>query len=287
MRQSRGFTLVEILIALVIMSVVTGALYQMLNNTQRLSRAQAEQVSLQSNVRTGSLVVPSELRELNTVVGGVAAQNDILIALPDLVRYRAMRGLYTICQSPAAGTQVRVFTTDVAAYRDPVAGKDGIYVFIEGNPDKEQDDQWIQVPAITGVAPGNVCPGGVAGLTLTTPATAALVGLAVGTPVRIYEVMELSLQVVDGKSWLAAQSISGGDPAPLPVLGPLTDGDGFDLEYYDANGVETADLNAIKSVQVTLRGLTDEVVRINGSGEWGHPQETLVSRVLLRNSIRP
>ena len=191
MRQPRGFTLVEILIALVIMSVVTGALYQMLNNTQRLSRAQAEQVSLQSNVRTGSLVVPSELRELNTVVGGVAAQNDILIALPDLVRYRAMRGLDTICQSPAVGTEVRVFTTDVAAYRDPVAGKDGIYVFIEGNPYKEQDDQWIQVPAITGVAPGNVCPAG-GGSHPYHAGYRRVVGLAVGTPVRIYEVMELS-----------------------------------------------------------------------------------------------
>jgi prepilin-type N-terminal cleavage/methylation domain-containing protein len=286
MRQSRGFTLVEILIALVISGVATAALYQVLNNTQRVSRAQAEQVSLQSNVRTGSLVVPNELREINTVLGGAAQQNDVLIALPDRVRYRAMRGLYAICQSPAAGTQVRVFTTDIAAYRNPAATRDGIYVFIEGNPDKEQDDQWIQVP-VTGVATGNVCPGGAAGITLSTPATAALVGLAVGTPVRTYEEMELSLQVVDGKSWLSAQSISGADPAPQPIVGPLTDGDGFELKYYDANGAETVDLTAIKSIQVTLRGLTDEVVRINGSGEWGHPQETLVSRVLLRNSIRP
>jgi hypothetical protein len=230
--------------------------------------------------------VPNELREVNTVLGGAAEQNDILIALPDRVRYRAMRGLYTICQSPVAGTQVRVFTTDVSAYRDPVATRDGIYVFLEGDPDTEQDDQWIQVP-VTAVATGNVCPGGTDGISLTTAATAALVGLEVGTPVRAYEVMELSLQVVDGKSWLAAQSISGGDPAPQPVLGPLTDGDGFELEYFDANGAATANLTAIKSIQVTMRGLTDEVVRINGSGEWGHPQETLVSRVLLRNSIRP
>jgi len=32
-------------------------------------RAQAERVDLQSNVRTASLVIPSELRELNTVIG--------------------------------------------------------------------------------------------------------------------------------------------------------------------------------------------------------------------------
>ena len=71
MTQRRGFTLVEVLIALVIMGIVTGAIYRLLNTNQRLSLAQAEQVSLQSNVRTGSLIVPSELRELNTVLGSL------------------------------------------------------------------------------------------------------------------------------------------------------------------------------------------------------------------------
>ena len=56
MSQRRGFTLVEVLLALVIMGVVTGALYRLLNTNQRLALAQAEQVSLQSNVRTGSLI---------------------------------------------------------------------------------------------------------------------------------------------------------------------------------------------------------------------------------------
>ncbi len=291
MRLSRGFTLVEILLALVIMGVVTGALFQMLTNTQRLSRAQTEQASLQSTVRTGSLIVPNELRELNTfpaAVGGVAEQNDILVAQPDRIQYRAMRGLYTICQSPAVNTEVRLLATNVAAYRDPVAGRDGLYVFIEGNPNREQDDQWIQVP-ITGVATGNVCPGAagaVAGITLTTPATPALVGLPVRTPVRVYEVMELRSWVPDGKTWLGAEAVSAGDPIE-PVLGPLTDAGGFLLEYFDANGNATADLTAIKSIRVTLSGLTDEMVRINGAGAWGRPQEALVSQVLLRNSIRP
>ena len=53
MSQRRGFTLVEVLLALIIMGVVTGALYRLLNTNQRLALAQAEQVSLQSNVRTG------------------------------------------------------------------------------------------------------------------------------------------------------------------------------------------------------------------------------------------
>ena len=78
MRPRRGFTLVEVMIALVILGIVTGAIYRLLDANRRIAVAQAEQVMLQSNVRTGSLIVPNELRELNTVAtAGAGAQNDI------------------------------------------------------------------------------------------------------------------------------------------------------------------------------------------------------------------
>jgi prepilin-type N-terminal cleavage/methylation domain-containing protein len=285
MRPRSGFTLVEILVALVIMAVVSGAVFQLLTTTQRLSRAQAEQVSLQSNVRTGSTLVPAELRELNTVLGGGVDQNDVLAATGDAITYRAMRGLGTVCVSPTTQTEVRLLRSTYSGFRDPQA-TDSIYVFLEGpDPYQEDDDSWLPV-RLTAAATGNVCPGAAAGITLTTVASASLPGLEVGTPVRIYEVVELKLHVADGRSWLGARSISAGD-AVQPVLGPLLDGNGFELEYLDGTGTPTGDETAIKSIQVTVRGLTDEAVRVNGNGAWGHPQEVLVSQVLLRNSIRP
>jgi prepilin-type N-terminal cleavage/methylation domain-containing protein len=285
MRNRRGFTLVEILISLVILSVVMGAIYQLLNTTQRLSRAQAEQVSLQSNVRTGSLVVPSELRELNTVVGGTVAQNDILAKQPDNITYRAMRGFGQLCESPASQTQLRILRSSYSGYRDPVAGRDSVYVFLEGNPVVSSDDGWMPLQ-ITGVATGNVCPGAAAGITLTTAASAALPGLAVRTPVRTYEVMQLSLyNDADGRSWLGARSVSAGE-ATQPLLGPLT-GNGFLLEYFGSTGAATTVPSAVKSIRITVRGQTDELVRAGGTGYMGRPEEALVSQVLLRNSIRP
>lgn len=286
MRPHRGFTLVEILVALVIMGVVSGAVFQLLNTSQRLSRAQTEQVSLQSNVRSGSILVPTELREVNTVVGGTVAQNDVLAIAADAVTYRAMRGLGLVCQVPGLATQIRVLRSTYSASRDPVA-TDSMYVFLEGNPDLNSDDAWVPMQ-ITAVATGNVCPtaaGNVPGITLTTPANAAVPGLAIGTPVRIYEVMELKLHDADGRSWLGARSVSAGQ-AVQPVLGPLVAGNGFGLDFLNAAGVATADRTAIKSIQVTVRGLTDELVRNSGT-DVGHPQEVLVSQVLLRNSIRP
>ena len=69
MRNHRGFTLVELLVVLLIMTIVTGGIYRLLNSTQRLTRAQTEKIDLQSNVRTASIVIPTELREVNTFTG--------------------------------------------------------------------------------------------------------------------------------------------------------------------------------------------------------------------------
>jgi prepilin-type N-terminal cleavage/methylation domain-containing protein len=279
MTKRRGFTLIEVLLALVIMGVVTGALYRLLNTSQRLSLAQAEQVSLQSNVRTGSLIVPNELRELNTVVAGTNDQNDITVADADGVTYRAMRGLGFICQAPAAN-EVRVLQSSWTGLRAPDATRDGLYVFVDGNTDEDEDDQWVRLD-ITAVA-ASTC-GAATAYRLTVAGAPAV---PVNTPVRVFELMRLELYADQGQWWLGASSVKSAPGVFQPVLGPLTD-DGFDLRYLDAAGAETANVKAIKSVRLTIRGLTDDAVRAGGSAAMGHPEEALTTQVLLRNSIRP
>jgi hypothetical protein len=112
------------------------------------------------------------------------------------------------------------------------------------------------------------------------------VGIPVGTPVRFYEVMELKLHQADGKSWLGARSISAGE-AIQPVLGPLVDGNGFQLEYLDAGGAITADRTAIKSIRITIRGISDGAVNAGVEGSLTHVQDSLVTQVTLRNAFRP
>lgn len=290
MTQRRGFTLIEILIALVIMGIVTGALYRLLNTSQRLTLAQSEQVSLQSNVRAGSLVVPSELRELNTVVGaGVGPQNDILDAQLTSVQYRAMRGMGFTCQAPAAPVNVITLTSSSwTGLRTPKLDRDSLYLFVDGDPNDEADDSWQHV-AITGVATtANACGAGVAGIVLNVAAVAPAAevpAVPLNTPVRIFEVMELKLYQDNGEWWMGARSVKP-EAALKPVLGPLTT-TGLDFRYLNSAGAETADMAAIKSVRLTVRGLTSGAVRAGGFGATGRQQEELVTQVLLRNSIRP
>jgi prepilin-type N-terminal cleavage/methylation domain-containing protein len=285
MTNRRGFTLIEIMVSLTIMLLVMGAVYKMVVSNQRLARGQAERMNLQSNVRIGSLMVLSDLRELNTVTGGSDAENDILAMAPASITYRGMRGTASICEAPTA-TQVRVSRSSFSGFRDPQVGRDSLYVFIDGNPDTETDDAWLPAQ-ITGVSTGTACPGLIGpAITLTTPNTAPLVGLATGTPVRFFEVMELSLFQVDGKSWLGARSVSAGE-AVQPVLGPLTDGNGFLLTYLNAAGAVTADRKAVKSIEVRLRGITDGTIAAGIEGTPSRAEEELVSQIALRNSFRP
>ena len=71
MRASRrGFTLIELMIGLLLMTLIGTVIFKLLQSEQRVSTAQAERMMLQASVRTGALVVPTELRELSTNAGG-------------------------------------------------------------------------------------------------------------------------------------------------------------------------------------------------------------------------
>jgi prepilin-type N-terminal cleavage/methylation domain-containing protein len=296
MRNRRGFTLVEILVSLVIMLIVSGAIYKMLNSSQRLTRAQAERVSLQSSVRSGALIVPTELRELSSVVGGDVTKNDVLLITGTSdIKYRAMRGIGFACQ-PTTATEIRLarntnsgtFVFGYSGYRDPVVPRDRIYVFIDGDEATGGFDKWLLVVPTT-VTTGSAVCGGAPGITLTVPNTTELNGLPAGTPVRIFEEMQLQLYVNGGKSWLGAKSVNVVGETMQPVLGPLTDTDGLAFEYLDAAGNITTALDAIKSIRVTIRGITEQAIN-GGSGSSGamsSVQDTLVSQVVLRNAFRP
>lgn len=292
MRTRRGFTLVELLIALVLLSLVTASIFSLLNTTQRVTRAQAERSSLQSNVRTGAIVVPNELRELNNVVGAVAgsSQIDILNKSATSVQYHAMRGLGVLCQV-ATGTQMVLYNSPTVApkiswigYRNPMPSRDSVYFFYENSKDKSSDDWWYRA-RITDVATGNFCPGTAPGIRLTVNNVAELVGMPAGTPIRTYEVMTLQLYQSNGEWWLGAQSNSANE-AMQPMVGPLRSGNGLQLDYYDASGNVTAVNSQIRSIKITLRGLSDQAV-VSGAGTSNAVVgDSLVTRVVLRNSLR-
>jgi hypothetical protein len=282
-RSRNGLTLVEIVVALTVTLMAAAAIYGLVTITQRVSQAQAERASLESNLRTGAWFGPAELHELSSLPSGTPAQNDLMAIGPTSITYRAMRGVGFLCQSPATSSELRVSVGSYSAYRDPAAGRDSALVFLEGDSLTAADDSWLPA-AITDVAVGSSCAGG-SGIRLTTDAHPEFLGLQPNTPIRIYEVMELRLYQSGGKSWLGAHSISAGEVVQ-PLLGPLVDGTGFTLEYLDGAGNPTADRTAVRTVGVNLHGVSESPA-LDGFGPRGRAQDSLVARISLRNAVAP
>lgn len=287
MRRARhGFTLVELLVGLVLLALVGTAIFRMMMGTQRVSVAQTERLWMQSNVRTGALVVPAELRELSTSAGG---QTDLLQIAPESLTYRAARGTGFTCAVTA--TQLKILNTSAlpfSALRDILPGRDSLLLYVERDPSTAADDAWVRLP-ITSVAT-TTC-GSEPAIAVNTPdfinslPDSQLASVVVGGPVRTEEVMRLKSYAAGGQQWVGAASLSGGD-AVQPILGPITP-NGLLLEYFTGNGTATTVPSAVRVVRIRLIGLTERTVARGGNtGPNVQLQDTLVTRVLLRNAPR-
>ena len=277
----RGFSLIELLVVVVLMGIVGATLTRVLLNMQRASRAQSERVTLQGNLRAGIAFIPAELRDLSA--------QDIVVADPDAIEYRAMRAAGVACDVTAAQLTLRDALT--FKYRDVEAGRDSVFVFVENDPTMGADDSWIAV-GIAGRAAGT-CPGGGAATVLTvlnagagyTAYTAAIAAgqIVEEAPVRTFERMEIGLYVADGRSWLGARSVSAGEAAMQPVLGPLVADSGLALVYQNATGGVTATIADMRVINVTLRGETGVPI----SSAYGGPaihDDMIQARIRLRNA---
>ena len=294
MRARNGFTIVELLIALVLFLIVSAATFQLLNNTQRVSRAQAERTEMQSNMRAGALIVPAELRSIGydrfvTGTGNPAGtiMSDILGMAADSIAFRAVRSSGIIC-NVAANTYVLDTGGFYTGYRAIAAGRDTLMVFGEMNPNFMSDDIWFR-KRITGVGAGNCTAaygGGRAGTAITTDDAVPGDSIVVGAVFHSFEVMSYKLlQGADNRWYLNARSMSNPGDAYQPMIGPLAP-NGFALKYYDVNGNETAVRANVRTIQVTMISQSSSRTSDMGSSNQQIQTDSVVTRVALRNAMR-
>ena len=153
----RGFTLVELMVALVLVVAVCGVTYALLAQNQRVSRSQVEHAGLQDAVRAGALVIASELKEIGydsipdeAGLGTAATVSpDLLVMMPGRLEYKAMRGIGFTCAAPSLG-QLRLRRATLIGLRQPEVG-DSITAHVEGDSTTGADDAWVHA-GITGVS---------------------------------------------------------------------------------------------------------------------------------------
>ncbi len=282
MNGRQGFTLAELIVAVVLFGIVGTAIYQVLVNNQRFYRTQSEQVNVNASTRAGVAVLASELRELSPTD---PLGNDILTMTATSLTYRAMRNLYLLCDAPdeAGGTVTLHNRQDLRWGLRGIGVNDSILIFTENNPNSRQDDAWLR-SSVTAMQLGSDCPGGEASIRLTLSGTAGggLAGVTNGSPLRGFEVVQLVLDTDSEGSWLGlrVQDAGGGWGAADRVVGPLT-GSGFQLVYLNQNGAVTATPAQVRRVAVTVTGQSSGRVRVGGGMDF--LVDSLVTNVALRN----
>ncbi len=289
----RGFTLLELLVALVLSLVVGAAVHRLLAGGLRITREQFERMAVQDNVRTVGLVLAGELggiaREEITPEAAAATglpagiSSDLVAIAPGAVTYRAVRGAGLACGASLAPAEIHLAASTWRAARAPRT-TDSLLVYLEGDPATAADDVWIHF-GVGGVAAGS-CPDGSAALIVRVapppPLDLAVLlpRLVPGAPVRLAEVMQMRYYGSGGASWFGMRSISTGE-AITPVAGPLADSTatvrGLTLTYRDMAGEITADPALVREIEIRVVGVTDAPVRVDTFA--------LASRVALRNTV--
>jgi type II secretory pathway pseudopilin PulG len=303
MRRPRGFTLVELMVALVLALAVGGIVSAMLLNGQRHARAVAERIALQDNVRVSALVLAGDLGaigrdeispEASAALGyPVGARSDLLAAAPGAVTYLAARGWGLLCAVAPGPSPAIVFPEAWWKSLRAPRSTDSLLVFAESDTGTRADDAWIHL-GIVSVGSGS-CPDGRAGIAvrvgIPSPLSpAALDRLTPGSPARLTEVMQMRYYASGGKSWLGMRSVSTGE-AITPVAGPLADSAaavrGLTLVYRDAAGAPTWTPASVRAIDIAILGVTDQPIH---GRELGRPlvdSFALTTRVALRNALRP
>ncbi len=284
---SRGFTFIELLVSMILLGVVSLAVYQLLTNNQRLYRQQAERSDLNATLRGATSILPMELREVNAAD---TMGSDITNMTPTSITYKAMRRLYFACNDPVdAGT-----AGSIDLWQNPFFGggypnplRDSVVIFAEANPVTRMDNYWIHAN-VAAVTYGTLCPGTQPSVTVTLSDVYPANGLAdatAGTPVRGYEMLQvLTYQDARGDAWLGVrQFVKGtGWAATQPLLGPLA-GRGVEFTYLDTAGVATNLPAQVARIEVLVPGLTREPVR--AAGQLQRVSDTLTTTVAVRNNL--
>ncbi len=295
----RGFTLIELMIALVLLGLVSAAVYKVLVNNQRVYLAQTQTIDLQQNIRAAAAILPAEFRELD------AADGDIKGMGSDSLRIRAMRQLAFVCATPALGGGLgqiilAVRTTPIYGNRQTFKQGDSILVYWEGNPTTRNDDQWLPAQLQKDPDPG-VCVGDstVAPNVPTRPAYLLTLqptwinnpalnwagAISNGAPVRGFDkVAYRSYQAADG-NWYLGQRNPAQTGTIQPVVGPLIGANGVTFTYYDSVGTVTADSSKVAQIQIVLRARTAAPIR-GPNGVQAYKVDSIVTRVALRNNPR-
>jgi prepilin-type N-terminal cleavage/methylation domain-containing protein len=279
--ERRGFTLVELMVTLVMLSVVMGTISMVLVRQQRFYAGIGSVIQTRSQVRQALGLLPGELRALSP------SQNDIYAMTDSSIEFRAIVGSSILCAKsiltanaimlpPLSLARGNTLTTWLSK---PVVG-DSILVLDEGVSALLGDDVW-QARRITVVDSATGFSGCSSTTKYTTSADAskqspkltlsASLGSSVktGAPIRFFRRAHYSFYKTPANQWFLGYfdclpPATGTTPvcsAMMPVSGPYrpyaapnSGTSGLTFSYFDSTGTQTTDKTKVARIDIVVRG---------------------------------
>ena len=278
MAQNRGFTLVEVVVALVLTGLATAAIGSALLTGLRSYTRQIDRGQVRADLRTATAIFTRELRGLDACGG------DIVEMQESTITYRAQRGTHFVCTQPNPSTgAVVVFETPSAGLRQLETGRDSLLLLAENDVVDPNDDEWIPL-GLGGVSTGTLCPGGQNGLRLDLLGASArhLSGVYRGAVALGFQVTKILLySASDGRYWIGLREFrpDNGWTITQPILGPVSR-NGLRFRYYRADGSVAENQSSVALISV-------EIVRVGNLPAGSHSaavRDSMTIHVGLRNN---
>jgi prepilin-type N-terminal cleavage/methylation domain-containing protein len=299
-----GFTMVEVMVALVLLSLVVGGLMAVVVEQQRFYDGASDIMEVRDNLRRVGDLLPSELR------GIAPTEGDLIVMSDSAVEFRAPTGVGVICTIDLLRTTITVPPLNLASDAGltswtlrPLAS-DSMFIFdSRDNLIDTTIARQITVAPTVGVCPTSTGFTGsaaeaAAGFTFVL-SSALPASVPVGAPIRFFRRVRYSLyqsasdnnwylgyrDFVESRvpQWSSVQSVAG------PLLPYASSGaTGLRFTYRDSVGTALtaiADAPRVRQIEIDARARTAMPVRTAGvrRGAGGYYTDSLRTAVALRN----
>ena len=270
-KEDRGVTLVELMIALMMSSILIAALYRTFIGQQRTYTVQEQVVDMQQNVTVSIHRMMSEIRmagfgNVNNALGLVGGVNGFTqVITPNNNTISIVGGFKQVKRDNGDPISIN------SVGRDPVTGKDKLTLnYATDNFDGEKH----HFISIGGLISNTVASRSGNVLTLDLPLK--LIPKA-NTPIFKIQAITYGLGLSDGKKVLQRNENTGGG-----AFAVAENIENVQFEYFDANGNPTGIPSNIRMVRVTVTARTDMKDPEFTEGD-GYRRRQIASNIYIRN----
>lgn len=285
---SAGFTLIEVLIALVLAVILGGVIFQVVKGQSQFVAAQTARQEVQQNARGALEILAGDLRAVPPQGLVSATATSITFLLP--------RAWGLSCGGGTSGTRYGIFPADLTSTMTTVATTTGMLADSTGagawGPNPGAGVSWAKVDS---VATFSLSTAGGPCSTIRDPTLSqtAVQGLrikgsslptaAAGNTIYLYQYVRYDVAQVGTEYWLRrTMGMTGTTPQQQPLAGPLVSDQGLAFTYYQ--GSTSTAVPSPSYASLATIGRIGISVSVRNRAKTGATQtETQTMNVLLRN----